>query len=72
MKVFVWHVVDKCSDAYHSGGGVVVFAENEIRARQIANAISGCSIRDDETPSKVADCEDGPEQVFIMADAGCC
>ena len=38
MKVFVWADVGQCSDSYHSGGGVVVFAETEQRAREIANA----------------------------------
>lgn len=36
MKVFVWHQIDKCSDNYHEDGGVVVFAESEARAREIA------------------------------------
>lgn len=29
MKVFVWSDVGQCTDSYHSGGGVVVFAETE-------------------------------------------
>ncbi len=34
MKVFVWADVSRCSYSYHSGGGVVVFAETEQRARE--------------------------------------
>lgn len=55
MKVFVWHQIDKCSDNYHEDGGVVVFAESEARAREIANARDGCAIRDNETPDDVRD-----------------
>lgn len=72
MKVFVWHAIEKCSDRYHTQGGVVVFAESEARAREIANAVSGCAIEEREAPDEVRDCADGDERVFIMPDAGCC
>lgn len=72
MKVFVWHQVDKCSDSYHCEGGVVVFADSEDRARELANSEGSCAIRADEHPDRIAECEHGPEQVFIMPNAGCC
>ena len=72
MKVFVWHKVDECSSNYHCEGGVVVFAENEARAREIANAVPGCAIKESEAPDEVRDCADGDERVFIMPNAGCC
>jgi hypothetical protein len=72
MKVFVWSYVEKCTDNYHSGGGVVVFADTEERAREIANEIEGCNILDDENPKDVRDVDGGIEAVYIMQDAGCC
>ena len=72
MKVFVWADVGQCSYRYHSGGGVVVFAETEQRAREIANATPGCAIQESETPEEVRDVAGGGERVFIMPDAGCC
>ena len=72
MKVFVWARVGKCSDNYHEDGGVVVFAETEQRAREIANGEEGCAIREDEHPDDVRDVVGGDEAVFIMPDAGCC
>lgn len=72
MKVFVWHEVIQCSDSYHSEGGVVVFAETEQRARELANAEPGCSIQPDEQPDEVRDVAGGSERVYIMPDAGCC
>jgi len=72
MKVFVWQSVGKCSDYWHCGGGVVVFAETQERARNLANSKSGCSIKPDEQPDEVRDVLGGEEFVFIMPDAGCC
>lgn len=72
MKVFVWQRVEKCSSNYHEEGGVVVFAENEERAREIANAQEGCFIQPKEKPDDVRDVTNGEEKVFIMPDAGCC
>lgn len=72
MKVFIWHYIDQCSDSYHPASGVVVFAESEERAREIANERVGCSIRPDENPDEARDCGGETERVFIMPDAGCC
>ena len=72
MKVFVWECVDQCSGSYHSDGGVVVFAESEQRARELANAKEGCAIKPEEAPDDVRDVADGGERVYIMPNAGCC
>ncbi len=72
MKVFVWVNIGQASDNYHSRGGVVVFAETEQRAREIACAQDGCEIAKDEMPDDVRDVVGGDEAVYIMPDAGCC
>lgn len=72
MKVFVWSSVEKCSDAFHSGGGVVVFAETEERARELANLRDGCDVAPDEQPDDVREVSGGDEAVYIMPNAGCC
>ena len=72
MKVFVWQCVSQCSCNYHSGGGVVVFAKDEARARELANEDGHCDIRKKEMPDDVRDVVDGEEAVYIMPDAGCC
>ena len=71
MKVFVWEYVAKCSSSYHESGGVVVFAKDEARARELANAVGGCNIAPNESPDDVRD-TDGEEQVYVFPDAGCC
>ena len=72
MKVFVWVSVGACSNNYHEGGGVVVFAESEARARELANKEPGCAINEDEKPDDVRSVYGGQEAVYIMPDAGCC
>jgi hypothetical protein len=72
MKVFVWERIDECSDSYHPEGGIVVFADTEERAREIANAVQGCAILPTEIPDDAREVMGGDERVFIMPDAGCC
>ena len=72
MKVFVWEQADHVTDNWHPEGGLVVFAETEERARELANAESGCELRPDEAPDEVRDVAGGEEKVFVMPDAGCC
>ena len=72
MKVFVWKRIGNATDNYHSEGGLVVFAETEERARELANAEIGCALKPEEVPADVRDVAGGEEKVFIMPDAGCC
>lgn len=72
MRVFIWERVSHATFNYHSEGGVVVFAETENRAREIANAVEGCSIEMNEAPDHIRDVDGGEEAVFIFPDAGCC
>jgi hypothetical protein len=72
MKVFVWWRAEHVTDSWHPEGGLVVFAETEERARELANAESGCELKPEEVPDEVRDVADGAEKVFIMPDAGCC
>lgn len=72
MNVYVWQRVQQCSDNYHPEGGVVVFANTEQRARELANEKEGCAIEPDEAPDDVRAVDGGKEAVWIMPDAGCC
>lgn len=78
MNIYIWQRIDQATGNYHSEGGVVVFAETEERARELANAKRSddieydCHIKTEEMPDHVRPCADGPEQVFIFPDAGCC
>lgn len=41
MKVFVWnYYIGSLTDNCHSGGGLVVFAEDEARAKALAHSAS--------------------------------
>lgn len=72
MKVFVWERIEDCSGSYHSEGGVVVFAKDETRARELANEIPDCNISKDELPDYIRNVTGNGERVFIFPDAGCC
>ena len=72
MKVFIWKRVQQCSDNWHPEGGVVVFAADEARARELANKESGCEIDPGEAPDDIRNVTSGKEAVYIMPDAGCC
>lgn len=71
MKVFVWNSVSNLTDNYHSGGGLIVFADTEERARELAVA-EGVTFSDDELPDDVRIVDGGLEKVYVMPDAGCC
>lgn len=71
MKVFVWNRIEKCTDSYHSEGGVVVFAKSEVEARALAKK-EGCEIAENETPDDIRNVASGKPAVYIMPDAGCC
>ena len=78
MKVFVWQRIQHATSHYHPQGGVVVFAENVQRARELAAQNSTdegkpeCVITVDEAPDAVREVVGGEEAVYIMPDAGCC
>ena len=71
MKVFVWNYIGSLTDNYHSGGGLIVFAEDEARAKALAIA-EGVSFDESETPDDVRVVDGGDEKVYVMPDAGCC
>jgi hypothetical protein len=66
----MWHRIDNATNNYHPEGGVVVFANTEERARDIAR-LQGADIAPDEAPDEVRKTQ-GKEAVYIMPDAGCC
>ena len=72
MNIYIWPEVEKCTYSYHSGGGVVVFADTLEEAVNLANSEQGCQIKGHEMPVHVRECADGEKLVFIMPDAGCC
>ena len=71
MKVFVWSYVADLTQNYHSGGGLIVFAENVERAMELAVGDHGVKFAG-ELPDDVRVVEGGAEAVYVMPDAGCC
>lgn len=71
MNVYVWRRIKEATYNYHSEGGVVVFAESQTRAIELAKD-AGAHIQEDEKPNEVRSVGQGEEAVYIMPDAGCC
>lgn len=71
MKVFVWDSIAMLTDNYHSGGGLVIFAETEERAYELGRE-NGVTFNQSDTPCDVRVVEGGSEIVYVMPDAGCC
>ena len=78
MKIFIWKRIEKCTGHYHREGGGIVFAENEERAREIANNRKtgeyeggGTFISPEEIPDDIRETT-GDEALYIFPDAGCC
>jgi len=73
VNVYIWERIEKCSSNHHGEGGVVVFANSENRAREIANAEPGCSIQATELPDHVMEIVNADDELVVLfPDAGCC
>ena len=73
MNAYIWQSIDQVSCNYHSGGGLVVFAATEERARELANATSDVQVQPEDKPDVIQPLGDGAEEkVLTFPDAGCC
>lgn len=71
MNVYVWERIDRLTTNWHSEGGLIVFAETEERARELA-ADKVMELKATEMPSEVRAVYGGDEAVYLFPDAGCC
>lgn len=71
MKAFLWHQIDKVSDNYHEGGGVIIVAETIDRAREIA-LVGDEKMSIDGEPDYIFDSDLIEEKVIPFPNAGCC
>ena len=74
MKIFILQQVEKCSNNYHEGGGVVVIAEDIEHAKKVLSEDKNISITDSEWRESVMfKLAKKTEPCFwVMPDAGCC
>ncbi len=69
MKIFIWDYVGELTDNYHSDGGLVVIADNDVRARALAEEQG---VKFDNEPYVSHGTDATEEKVYIFRDAGCC
>lgn len=73
MNIYVWKRIEKATSSYHTEGGLLVVAENEERAREIANMYEDVEVLQTEIVSAVFPTTHKVlEQVIVFPDAGCC
>ncbi|MEK4824461.1 hypothetical protein NSS71_07875 [Niallia sp. FSL W8-0951] len=74
MKMFIWQYNDQVSPNYHSGGGLMVIAENEDHVKKLIQADEDIAITEKEWKEVIIyelKNEEEPK-VFVFPDAGCC
>lgn len=71
MNLYVWQEIKHATESYHSEGGVLVVADNEARARELALS-QGAQIEPNESPDLVLGMDEKYEHVMIFPNAGCC
>lgn len=74
MKMFVWQYNDQVSPNYHSGGGLMIIAENEEHVKELILADEDIVITDEEWKEvMIYELKDEKEpRVIVFPDAGCC
>lgn len=74
MQVFIFPHLEQVSGNYHTNGGAVIIAENDEKARQLAEQTDGLQISESEwqTAEVFTISGDAPPKVYIYPDAGCC
>lgn len=68
MKCFIWENLRQVTEAYHSNGGLIIFAASISRAKELASADENIKI--DKEPDDIREC-DGAEGLIVFPDAGC-
>ena len=72
MKVYVWQEATRVSDNYHDHGGLLVIAEDEAKARTLANSTKNVHVEDGDECECLGDIYGATERVMSFPNAGCC
>jgi hypothetical protein len=74
MRIFIFEAVGEVSPSYHCGGGVVIVANDEAHANELADAEEYLQLEkaDWEHVITYEIVGDKEAAVFIFPDAGCC
>lgn len=75
MQIFIFESISQVSGNYHSGGGLVIIAENKEKAIELIATDKDIQPDEKEWEAvetyKLADTDIKPKY-FVMPDAGCC
>lgn len=73
-KIFIWENLSKVSNSYHSGGGLVIIAEDLEEAKSLAQADGNIKFEEGELNSfkEFVVMGEATSEVIVFPDAGCC
>ena len=74
MKLFLLVRVEKCTDQYHTDGGLVIVARDIEAAKELLKSDTNINISDDEWKYVITYelAKKYTQEFFIMPDSGCC
>lgn len=73
MKTFIFEYVSELTTNYHGGGGLVVVAENEEKAKELIAQDSAIKLTDEDwAEATIYNCNVKKPLIFVFPDAGCC
>ncbi len=74
MKIFIWEYAGKVSNNYHSGGGLVVIANDIAEANELINADGNIDLTNSEFTNRLEFevISETTSKVIVFPDAGCC
>lgn len=74
MKIFIFEEIEQLTYNYHSGGGLVVVAQDQVHAKELVSADSNIVLdKKDWSAAKIYDVRGKVEStMYIFPDAGCC
>ena len=74
MKIYVFEYVDKLTEFYHCGGGLVVAAKSKEEVNKLISEYPNIKLSEDDWNSvQIYDLASTVEsKVYVFPDAGCC
>ena len=74
MKIFIFEYIDKCSNNYHDGGGLVIIAKDTSHAKELIRKepFIEVTVKEWEKVETFILLGNETPKIWTMPDAGCC
>ena len=71
-KIWIFEYLEKVSNNYHEGGGLVVVSSNLEQAKFDVKAQKDIEVSDEDWSNALAGKTDLPKRIIVFPDSGCC